>query len=205
MTRIQEVSSDEIYQRHAPKPPRHYESDIDHAERLAATRKMIGVLLEKMNDGPSHKRFRIIELGCGAGDIGGFFSWGHNAKGYDASHRALLAAQRRWNWMEFEVADIQTLKPEECDLLIACEVLEHIVDPAELLAKWLPGCRYAVVSSPINGDDTGDISGGEHVWNFHPGELEGMLIEGGHEVIDSKTATMGGYLDSIVASRRDDG
>jgi SAM-dependent methyltransferase len=171
---------------------------------VTQSRKFIGKLLgEKINNGPSHKRVNIIELGCGTGDISGFFSWGHSVKGYEASTKAALEAQRRFNWMDVEVCDIQTLPPEDCDLLIMCEILEHVDDPKALVKKWLPHAKFAVVSSPVDGDVQGDMSGGEHSWSFGPGELEGMLIEAGHTVLDATSVPTGAYTVRVVASRRE--
>lgn len=203
MKQLQNRTAEEAYQFHTTTPVRVYENDQFHEERVRLSRRVLGAgLAEHFQKNKSHVRARIIELGCGTGDIGGFFSWGHNVKGYEASRQAAVECAKRWVWMEVKIADIQTLEPHDADVLIAAEILEHVADPTDLLKRWLPKIEYALLSSPVAGDIPNELSGNEHMWSFEAGDLERMVFEAGHTILHTQTVPMGGYSDLILFTKR---
>jgi len=203
MKQLHNRTAEEAFQFHTTTPVRVYERDEYHEERVRLSRRVLGAgLAEYFQKGKSHACARIIELGCGTGDIGGFFSWGHNVKGYEASSQVAIECAKRWSWMDVKVADVQVLEPHAADVLIATEILEHVVNPGELLKRWLPKVEYALISSPVKGDVPDELSGNQHVWSFDPGDLERMVFEAGHTILHAETVPMGGYTDHILFTKK---
>src|SRR5213079_2255995 len=99
-----------------------------------------------------------------------------NVIGHEASAEALKTAIQRWPWANIIQSDIQAKDldqfryvvpepgvlipvPQECDILILCEILEHLPDPMALCARWMPHAKACLISSPLQGDRSGDLSG----------------------------------------------
>lgn len=199
MTETHILTPDEAYQFHVSGPVRVYETDPAHADRIKFSRRILGSgLAEHFQHGiEHHRRARIIELGCGTGDIGGIFSWAHNVKGYEASTEAAILCARKWIWMDVKVADIQALDPHKADALIVTDVLEYLPDPAGLLNKWFPKVDLALVSSLLGGDDEDT-----RLWHFESGELEKMVFEAGHSILHSQNVEAGKQVEVILLTKR---
>lgn len=133
---------------------------------------------------------RIVELGCGTMDISGPFSRDQLAYGVECNHDAVQIAAERWPDAHLNVL---TLDPEVCDVLVCCEFLEHIENPSELVAGWLPLAKHCVISHPLNGDLTGDLSAGEHQWSFSREDFVNWFTIGGHRIVEEQVFKMGGY------------
>ncbi len=205
MKRLHQLGPQEILAKHRELPARQYEEDYVQRPRILLAREFVKGALLDMNhgrEGPPHERRTIIELGCGACEISGYFSWGHNVRGYDCGNAGVLAGKAKWPWVEFEFADVTKLEPAPCDLLVLCETLEHMPDPTALTKAWLPMAKYCLISSPLDGDLQGDSSGGEHVWSFSEGDLTGFFEPGGHELIKQQNLRMGSYLIWVGLGRK---
>jgi len=206
---LQDRTSDQIFARYRDAKPRVYETDQVQSARIRRARQtllaaLIG--LEKQDpDQVTHKRYRIIELGCGLAEISGYYQKGHNVNGYDASPHSVKAAQKKYPDGDFMWTDCQTLRAERCGVLVLCEFLEHIHDPVDLCKRWLPLAKFCVMSSPFEGDinkRTGELSSlsSEHVWSFDDLDFRRFLSIGGHELIGEDTFQMGGYRIRIQLS-----
>lgn len=203
MKRLHERSPEQAHEKHLHTPERTYSEDSIQAPRIRAARGTVVTILEELDKNkPAHEMKKIIELGCGMGDICGWFSSGHWCEGWESSAEIGLKCVRRWPLLVVHVGDIQKLAPQSCDILILCEILEHLADPAALCAAWLPLAKHAVISSPLEGDLTGDLSGGEHTWSFTESDLRGFLASGGHEPLHHVVLAMGGYNIWLAASQR---
>jgi 2-polyprenyl-3-methyl-5-hydroxy-6-metoxy-1,4-benzoquinol methylase len=102
---------------------------------------------------------RVLELGCAAGVTGEALKpmLGTNFYvGIDSSEKAAEAARRRFD--QVHVTDLNAAMPEDLglqdqqfDLLLAMDVLEHLYDPWDVVARWasllVPG-GHVVVSMP---------------------------------------------------------
>lgn len=208
MRQLQDRTPDQIFARYRDAQPRVYEADGVQSDRIQRSRLTVLAALKGLDPVPeTHKRFRIIELGCGLAEISGHYSKGHNVNGYDASPHSVKAAQKKYPDADFMWADCQTLKPESCGVLVLCEFLEHIHDPVDLCKRWLPLAKFCVMSSPFEGDinkKTGALSllSSEHVWSFDTLDFRRFLSVGGHELIGEDTFQMGGYRIRIQLSHR---
>ncbi len=155
-----------------------------HKERIERTWKMIRKCI------PDRRRERIVELGCGTGDIIGAFCGRNLVTGFDCNAEALKMAQSRFP--SLSVGPIPE-EPVKANILILCEFLEHLADPVALVKAWLPLAEQVVISHPFNGDIKGDLSGGEHQWSYDAADFENWFAVGGHKLVESEVFKMEGY------------
>lgn len=99
---------------------------------------------------------RILEVGCGPGDLAsrllGFdSSFSPDYAGIDVSEEAILAAKERSPHRDFRVASAYALPfaDSSFDMVIACEVLEHLERPADAIREIARVCgKHLLVSVP---------------------------------------------------------
>lgn len=121
---------------------------------------------------------RIVELGCGAGDVSGPFSGdgsfytprgsihcgGIEVVGVDVVPIAKEKCAARWPKMEFILSPVEDLEPMDCDILVMTEFLEHLADPLTVASKWMPHAKWAVIGHPLNEPDPPYEHG--HAWSY---------------------------------------
>lgn len=119
-------------------------------------------------------RGRVLELGCGRGDLSGvLLARGHEVTGCDLARRKVEEAARRYPEGRFVESDILDLPAGEWDTVLLPEVLEHV--DAELGDRLLekawshvaPGGRLVVT---VPNEDS--IPHANHVQEF---DAEGLL------------------------------
>lgn len=190
---------------HTGRQVRVYLEDGLQRSRIELAREVLKRIIGQLSESDdAHRPKHIVELGCGACDITGFFSWGHKVEAYECSLSGVAYVKQNWKWVDLRPMDFVKAEPVACDVLVACEVLEHLADPLALLAKWLPLAKYALISSPLKGDREGDLSGGEHVWSFDEDDFEQFAGSGGHQIVGREQLPMGGYLIQFIATKRRD-
>ena len=95
----------------------------------------------------------VIELGCGEGELGARLLE-HRAADYigtDLSPEIIEEAQTRYPQLNFQVqgADQIIFEDNQFDLVVACEVLEHVEDPPAVLREIKRlSSKWALVSVP---------------------------------------------------------
>lgn len=167
-------------------PPRLYEHDNCQAPRIKKAREYVSRC----------EPASIVEFGCGTGDICG--PWGFLVHGIDANPESLAIARARYplgNWNNDST-------PHLCDVIVLCEVLEHLEDPAGLVRKWLPRAKNSVISHPLNESLNSPLSGGEHQWSISEKDFDGWFEIGGHELVEKEQFQMGAYTIIIGRGRR---
>lgn len=121
---------------------------------------------------------KIVELGCGAGDISGPYGegWpyitprgaidttGIEVHGYDVVPIAEQKCHERWPHMQFHLGKVEEQEPQDCDILIMCEFLEHVADPIRIAREWMPRARWAIIGHPLNEPDPPYEFG--HCWSY---------------------------------------
>lgn len=98
----------------------------------------------------------IHEVGCGEGRLSSFFvRKGYRVRGSDASPEVIDIARREAARggleIPFKVASVYDLNPQEdaAELVLCCEVLEHLDDPQAALSRLAElASPYLVVSVP---------------------------------------------------------
>src|SRR5207302_1136541 len=100
---------------------------------------------------------RVLEVGCGRGELAdhllGNPTGGQSIEytGIDISPTEIGAARERYAGYSFEVASAYSLPFPDCsfDLVLACEVVEHLDRPEDGLREMKRVCNsYALVSVP---------------------------------------------------------
>jgi len=85
---------------------------------------------------------RILELGCGLGDLGRMIiEKGYAYRGFDFSHEAIKICKEKCPTGNFYVGDVynkKSFEPEDYNKVIALEVFEH-VDDLKVLKNIQPG------------------------------------------------------------------
>lgn len=101
----------------------------------------------------------VIEVGCGPGELAGRLfaldrGWAAGPVQYigiDVSAEQVSIARQRWPHLRFEVASAYGLPfaDRSADLVMACEVLEHLDDPALAVAELARVSRkWVLISVP---------------------------------------------------------
>jgi hypothetical protein len=165
---------------------------------------------------------KIVELGCGSGDITGPFAGpplsvpeldapqppgrvydtirgqidtsGIEVIGIDVVPAA-VGAMRRFPEMSVLISPVEELSPFECDLLVMTEFLEHVVDPEKIVRGWLPLAKWAIIGHPLDEPDPPYEVG--HNWSYTLQDWHRWFELGGHHVWERFLFPMG-YWDNMV-------
>lgn len=178
MLRLKDRTAAESLAFHVANRPSPRFVETSQQGRILLTRRVLGTLLADLN-----RRCKIIEPGCGRADISGWFSADHDVIGYECGLEAVAGAKSDWPQMDVRIGDAQTVEPEDCDVVILTEFLEHIADPLGMVKRWLPKARYSVISSPLEGD-RGEFQESGHIWSFDREDFDAFFDRGGHELIE---------------------
>lgn len=159
---------------------------VGHAERTA----MVAGLIRQLY---SARPFTSIsDLGCGDGSLLGALSDIPARKwGYDAGAGNIARAAQ--SGLDVRAADILRDQIEYGELIVATEVVEHLVDPRGFVAN-LPG-HILVLSSPAA--ETADWHYEHHAWAWDYAGYEDFVESAGwdvglHHVCDGGVNTHGG-------------
>lgn len=198
--------------------------EVGQAGRIDLARFLVEKILLKEQGRP----FRIVELGCGAGDISGPYSGsggGHQPSmasldriytfprgmidtlgieviGIDWVPAAADACRERWPGMTFLLSPVEEVEPMKCDLLVMCEFLEHVTSPLTIVEKWMPRARWAIIGHPLDEPDPPFEPG--HCWSYNERDWAFWFEHTNHQVWEKFTFPMGGWERMIMghSSRR---
>lgn len=102
-------------------------------------------------------RMPILDFGCGVGDYGYYFAVNHSSfiEFVDIDKDALAFA----NWRLAQKGLINPDEPQDPQLVIFGEVLDHLESPLALIKKYIEkGTRFIFTSSyPYRSDDPNDV------------------------------------------------
>jgi Methyltransferase domain len=168
------------------------EFDQQQPGRIDLARFLIDKILKK---DLTRRPLRFIELGCGAGDITGPYSGEIEVHGYDVVPVAQEKCATRWPEMKFHLGAVEDAEPQDCDLLVMCEFLEHVDDPIKIVTDWLPRAKWAIIGHPLNEPDPPYETG--HIWSYTQEDWYHWFEIGGHHVWERLNFPMG-YWDTMV-------
>lgn len=154
---------------------------------------------------------RIVELGCGAGDVTGPYSkrelyngprgeiltTGIEVIGVDVVPVAKEKCNRRWPDMNFVLSPVEELEPVDCDILVMTEFLEHLADPIAVAERWMPHARWAVIGHPLNEPDPPYEHG--HAWSYDMDDLHAWFAFGEMPIWEIFRFRMGYYDEMVMA------
>lgn len=132
---------------------------------------------------------KVVEIGCGSGALlREFAQRGHECRGVETSPHARALAGEMLNGFPSAhiVADLDDAPSARADLLIACEVLEHIEDDRDALAQWVSnlrpgGCLILSVPAHMRMWGIRDVWAG-HVRRYSRSDLLKLAQEAGLQV-----------------------
>ena len=84
---------------------------------------------------------------------------------------------------------VEDVPPVDCDILVLCEILEHIEDPISLVTAWLPLAKHVIIGHPLVGDGWDPEEG--HLWAYYDEDFHNWFPMGGHELAGSMEFPMG--------------
>src|SRR5690348_3424230 len=201
MRRLFERTEQEGLLHHQQNPVRVYSEDECQRPRvlnsLSFVRKALASQAIKAN-------MEIIELGCGAGDICGplaeeMVPKGWKVIGVDCNAACLGEARLRYPHLQTSLSAIGLRLLNEYEMVIMCEVLEHLDSPHEVAKNALQHAWRSVVSHPLDEPMGSSLSGGDHSWSFSIADHKAFFESGGHIVDETSIFAMGSY--KIVVSR----
>lgn len=138
----------------------------------------------------------IWELGCGSADISGAFSNTHQVHGVDVVPVAQEIIRERWPNMNFRLGRIEDVEPQDSDVLILTEVLEHLTDPAKVVGEWMPRAVWSVIGHPLVGNGADDEPG--HRWAYEYADFVNWFGDNGHQLLEAFTFSLGPYQTMII-------
>jgi len=138
---------------------------------------------------------RLLDYGCGSGEfLRAALAAGFDARGFDvmAETRYWLASRALW-------AD----NPAAFEIVTAWDVIEHLENPAELLARIVPGA-ILLASVPVFPDlrrirASRHYRPGEHLYYFTPGGFSAWMRARGFVLLEESAHEVVAGRDSIGA------
>jgi 2-polyprenyl-3-methyl-5-hydroxy-6-metoxy-1,4-benzoquinol methylase len=157
--------------------------------RIDKARKYLSDAISALQPG----KLTIVELGCGCMDISGPLSSFHEVLGVDCNPDAIKKARELYPKAVASVDVLEEIEPFPGDVLVLCEVLEHLNDPLAMVRKWLPKFKAAVISHPIDEPLDSGLSGGDHCWSVSEQDLRDWFTVGGYWLREAEIFPMGSY------------
>lgn len=169
------------------------EFDQGQPGRIDLARFLVDKILKK---DLTRRPLKFIELGCGAGDITGpYVSADIEVHGYDVVPVAKEKCEARWPGFNFHLGPVEEAEPQECDLLVMCEFLEHVDDPFTIVHNWLPLAKWAIIGHPLDEPNPPYETG--HIWSYTLQDWRNWFEMGNHHPWERFLFPMG-YYDNMV-------
>lgn len=150
--------------------------------RFRRSRRYIRKSIDLYNNVYPDKHPIIYEMGCASLDISGLYSQMADIYGVDCNPGFESIVKERHPDCKFILADIETFTPPEMDILVLCEVLEHLLDPSTFLKRLLPISKYVVITHPIDMNPDGNVES-QHYWTFNNKDFEGWFYDNNYRIL----------------------
>ena len=165
--------------------PTHFRSQRD---RVYKTRPYVQMAISLLRTEDPNKKASIAEVGCGTMSISGPFSKFCDVHGYDCNAKSLEVAKVRYPKICRHVTTLDENTKVEGDILVMCEVLEHLRNPIPVVKSLMPQCKYAVITHPLNEPLTNKPARiGFHCWQYDLDDLMSWFSMTGYDILKYET------------------
>lgn len=158
----------------------------------------------------SRRPLRIVELGCGSGDVAGPYAQeityniprgqidttGVEVIGVDVVPQSAVSVPKRYPGMKVIISPVEDLEPIDCDLLVMTEFLEHLADPVAITSRWMPHARWALIGHPLDEPDPPIEHG--HAWTYSLGDWTQWFEANHFQIWERVIFPMGSYASMIM-------
>lgn len=222
MRRISQRSQDEALEYHLKRNDTP-NFTMGQAGRVELAHFLIDKILKK---DLVRRPLRIVELGCGSGDITGPYARASEmidvttyadaferpgepvlipaagatmeieVIGIDVVPQAKVSCGARFPLMDVRIAPVEEAEPIECDILVMCEFLEHVVDPVAIVSAWLPLAKWAVIGHPLNEPDPPFEPG--HNWSYTLADWHNWFKLGNHQPWERFMFPMAAWENMVI-------
>jgi len=163
--------------------------EVDHRPRIDRVRRYIDAAIASFD-----RPVTIIDLGVGSGDTSGRYSDTHRVIGIDLTDDSRRVCADRFPRMEHILSPIETAPVEDCDILVACEVLEHLASPVQAYRRFADRSTAVVIGHPL--DEPDPSSELFHLWRYGMDDFQAWFAD--HPIVDYDVFAMGGFPQMIV-------
>ena len=178
MIRISELDR---YSVHKDLPAKRYARGFQRP-RILLSRTYLEIAIRSYGGKP-----KISELGCGVLDISGpYAAEKARVTGYDFNKQCVIRARNEYKSSIVNLIDLKDVESIDCDILIACEVLEHMQDPVSTIKRLSKNAKYLIISHPINEGPGSKITNGIHCWCFSEFDFKEWFHANGFNIIESE-------------------
>jgi trans-aconitate methyltransferase len=173
----------------------HLENDLapiwenDHGPRIERVRDYISAAIASFD-----RPVTIVDLGVGSGDTSGPFSNKNRVIGIDLTNESKRVCAERFPRMEHILSPIEEAPVVDCDILVACEVLEHLADPVPTYWRFTDQASAVVIGHPLNEPDPSEEF--FHLWRYDMHDFSNWFS--GHPLRDFEIFAMGGFPEMVV-------
>jgi SAM-dependent methyltransferase len=157
----------------------------------------------------------VVDIGCGSGDkLARYFS-GSAARVIGVDQESAIAlARHRFPAVEWLSGDLETnefwstLESLQPDLVICADVIEHLVDPAQLLdrLRGLTGNGVLMLSTPdrsrLWGSQEGPPLNARHIREWSASELADFVRAHGFTILAHRHTLPRTYSPTLVEAKR---
>lgn len=162
-----------------------------HEHRIWLARKFVADAIKTFD-----RPVTIVDLGVGSGDISGPFSEENRVIGIDLVNDSKGVCAERFPRLEHVLSTLEDAPVVGCDILIACEVLEHLADPVKIYRKFAEQATAVVVGHPLNEPDPSvDFF---HLWRYDIYDFRDWFIRSGHKLRTFEIFGLGPFPEMIL-------
>lgn len=169
--------------------------------RLAQVKDLVSIIL------PFTVSKKVLEMGCADGLVTQWLAERANSVVATEVIRACIERCKRLELsnVKFLCGTLEAVKEEDFDLALACEVLEHCLDPELEMARLRSRARGILVSVPISEMPNEDAfsleagrnpkkpgDGSSHIWCFREDTVRALFEEVWHYWDDGISAILVG-------------
>jgi len=170
--------------------------DVGQPDRIKLARVLLNRSITRLET--PGQALKIVELGCGAGDVTGPWAGTHDVIGIDVVPQSQIECNTRWPDMTFMLRPVEEVCPIECDILVMTEFLEHVSDPVTITREWMRLAKEAIIGHPLDEPDP-PFEGG-HFWSYDLEDFDAWFTANGYTIVEKFIFPMGPWPRMVIGN-----